>query len=80
MDFKSFFQSLNENQRTEFASVAGTTVGYIKTHLVYGRKVPQRETFDGLIKALNQFKAGITRQDLLHFFYPPSQEEVDGNR
>jgi hypothetical protein len=72
MDFKSFFQSLSETDRKAFAETAGTTVAYIRTHLVYGRKIPKKTTLNGLMAALGKFNSKITREELLNFFFHQS--------
>lgn len=69
MTFKLFFQSLNEAHQIKFAQEAGTSVGYIKSHLIYARKVPQPESFNNLMGACDKFNSGITRQELFEFFY-----------
>jgi hypothetical protein len=74
-DFKDFYLSLTDDQKVEFAKLAGTTPNYIRTHLVYGRKIPQRKTFDGLIRALAAFGSKVTRNDLLLCFFPPADDE-----
>jgi hypothetical protein len=74
-NFKTFYQSLPKIQRVAFAKAAGTDPDYIKTHLVYARKIPQPKLMDGLVSALNEFESDITRQDLLNFFYPPTKSD-----
>jgi len=74
--FKTFWRSLSDEQKKEFAEIAKSKPGYIGSHLIYGRKVPQRETFDGLVKALNHFGSSITRNDLLLCFFPPYEGEA----
>jgi hypothetical protein len=77
IDFKEFYLSLSEAERVRFGDIAGVKPQYIRTHLIYGRKVPQPKTMDGLVLALFEFNAPITRQDLLHFFYPPMDGEQE---
>lgn len=69
MTFKIFFQSLTDDEQTEFARTALTSVGYIKSHLIYARKVPQPESFNNLMVACDKFDSHITRQELFEFFY-----------
>jgi hypothetical protein len=69
MDFKNYYQSLTADLKQEFATEAGTSVHYITTHLVYGRKIPKPKLLNGLAKACKKFKSGITKEMLLNFFY-----------
>ncbi len=67
-DFKAFFLSLGERERKGFALAAGTTVAYLQTHLIYARKMPRRQLFDGLARAC-QKHGGPSKARLLTFFY-----------
>lgn len=73
MDFKNYYQSLTPAQKLEFALEAGTSVHYITTHLVYGRKVPKPKLLNGLASACEKFNSGITKEMLLNFFYTDKQ-------
>lgn len=73
-DFKKFFQGLDESAQEKFALEANTTVGYIKTHLIYGRKIPKPKLFNRLVSACEKFNANITRSDLFDFFYKEDQQ------
>jgi hypothetical protein len=75
-DFKAFFQALTDEQKAEFAAEAITTVSYIKTHLIYSRKVPKKKLLDGLVRACEKQNSGITRADLLAFFYPAAEDKA----
>lgn len=68
-DFKKFFQGLDNANQVQFALEAKTTVGYIKTHLIYGRKIPKPKLFNRLADCCEKFESGITRSDLFNFFY-----------
>jgi len=69
MEFKNYFQSLTNEQKQAFAQEAETSVHYITTHLVYGRKAPKNKLFNGLARACEKYNSGITREMLLNFFY-----------
>jgi len=70
MDFKTFFLCLSQDEQERFAVSAGTTTGYIRTHLIAPlerRKTPRRELIESLVKA-GQGK--FTRDELLEWFFP----------
>lgn len=69
MDFKNYYQSLTPVLKLEFALEAGTSVHYINTHLVYGRKIPKPKLINGLTRACEKYNAGISKEALLDFFY-----------
>lgn len=68
-DFKTFYQSLNDEQKESFAKKANTSAHYIATHLIYARKVPKRNLMNSLAKACEEFNSGITKTMLLNFFH-----------
>lgn len=67
--FKNYYQSLTPELKQQFATEAGTSVHYITTHLVYGRKIPKPKLMDGLAKACLKLNSGISKEMLLNFFY-----------
>ena len=67
-NFKEFFLSLSATERQAFARKAGTTVGYLQTHIIYARKMPRRKLFDGLTQTCAKF-SGPSKDKLLAFFY-----------
>lgn len=69
MDFKTFYLALDRPQRDAFAAMANTTARYIEMHLVSKRKVPRPALMDGLAGALAFFGAGISKPELVGFFY-----------
>jgi hypothetical protein len=70
-DFKNFWQSLSTAERKQLADDAGTTVNYIKVHLVYGRRTPTKRLMDGLFQACRKHDAHLTREQVIGFFYEP---------
>ena len=42
MKFRDFVLQQSPKQLEQYAKEAGTTVGYIKTHLLYGYKEPRK--------------------------------------
>lgn len=73
MDFKSFYLGLDRPRRDAFAERAKTTSRYIEMHLVSRRKVPRPALMDGLAEALAEFGAGISKPQLVAFFYEAPQ-------
>ncbi|MCK0554679.1 MULTISPECIES: hypothetical protein [Pantoea] len=68
-DFKEFWQGLSTEEKKQLAKEAGTTTHYIRTHLVYARRVPTRNYMTGLQKACAKIDPAITTERLLSFFY-----------
>ncbi|MBY0411362.1 MAG: hypothetical protein K2Q97_14865 [Burkholderiaceae bacterium] len=70
--FKSFYTALPDDRRTAFAEAAGTTTGYIESHLIapaHRRKVPNKPLMDRLSAACGQFGADFSKEQLLAYFY-----------
>lgn len=76
--FKSFFQGLTEDRQADFARVAGTTVGYINTHLIHARKRPRERLMQGLVAACEALGAPFGRAHLVTFFFdsPPPDAQT----
>ncbi|CNL06817.1 Uncharacterised protein [Yersinia frederiksenii] len=68
-DFKLFWHALSDGQKEDIASKAKTTVTYIKTHLICGRKVPSRERMRLLHSACADYQNDLTLDQLISFFY-----------
>lgn len=51
MNFDEWFNGLSAEQQLAFATEAGTTVGYIRTHLIRANKLPQVETLENMVAA-----------------------------
>lgn len=65
-DFKSWWQARSDSEQEQIARAAGTTVGYIRTHLIYRRKRPTVE----LMKRLESACGGaFSYAQLREFFY-----------
>lgn len=70
--FKDFYLNLSVEQRQELATRAGTTVGYIRTHLIAPpgrRKTPNKELMARLGEACAAMGATFGRAELLLYFY-----------
>lgn len=68
-DLKTFFLGLEPAAQERFAVRAGTTVGYLRAHLIRGSRVPRPELMESLAEACREFGAGLSKEDLLAFFY-----------
>lgn len=77
MNFRDFILKQNPEELKEYASAAGTTVGYIKTHLLYGYKEPRKNLRKALAVASN---GQVSEADVLrHFGLYPSHEASNQN-
>jgi hypothetical protein len=72
--FRKFFLGLSLQEQDAYAKRAGTTVNYIRTHLVY---VPPRKTpRPPLLRALAYASSGrLSLDDVLEHFYQYLKEE-----
>lgn len=73
MKFRDFVLQQSPKQLEQYAKEAGTTVGYIKTHLLYGYKEPRKN----LRKALSIASKGkVSEAEILQHFglYPVSND------
>ncbi|ENV98125.1 hypothetical protein P7L54_21265 [Acinetobacter bereziniae] len=50
MEFRAFVLELTNIELEKYAKDSGTTVGYLKTHLLYGYKEPRRALRKALVK------------------------------
>lgn len=69
MDLKTYYQGLSQNERRDFARRANTTTAYIEVHLLPRRKIPKPPLLDSLALACSEMGVGISKADLLAFFY-----------
>lgn len=76
MRWREYFLSLSEEDQAAYAERAGTTVGYIRIHLV---PVPPRKTPRGpLLQRLSAASEGyVSHEDVLAHFFPPPRTAVD---
>ncbi|WP_122897797.1 hypothetical protein [Acinetobacter sp. B51(2017)] len=72
MNFKDYVLTLNHMELEQYAKESGTTVGYIKSHLLYAYKEPRKKLRTALVTA-SQGKVS-EREILQHFgLYPTSE-------
>ncbi|MEN5171499.1 hypothetical protein ABE427_02000 [Acinetobacter higginsii] len=77
MPFRDFILKMTPEQLEKYAKAAGTTSGYLKTHLLYGYKEPRRKLRTALVKASN---GQVSEQEVLqHFGLYPVQPEPNQN-
>ena len=62
MNFRDFILQQSPEELDKYAKDAGTTVGYIKTHLLYGYKEPRKN----LRKALSKASKGKVSEAEVH--------------
>ncbi|OBY75294.1 hypothetical protein [Acinetobacter gyllenbergii] len=69
MRFRDFILKMTPEQLEKYAKAAGTTSGYLKTHLLYGYKEPRRKLRIALVQASN---GQVSEQEVLQHFglYP----------
>jgi hypothetical protein len=72
-DFRSFYRSLDAEQKKRFAQAAGTTPKYIEVHLVYARRIPRPDKMEQLFAACQAFGATFYLGQLIAFFYAESK-------
>lgn len=71
MRFRDFILNMTPDELEQYAKAAGTTSGYLKTHLLYGYKEPRKN----LRKALAEYSDGkVSEREVLQHFglYPTS--------
>ena len=66
MDFKTYYLGLTKRERETYARRAGTTTGYIQSHLVSRNKIPRKPTIERLAAAS---QGACSVDDLLAYFY-----------
>lgn len=80
MKFRDFILSQSHEDLENYAKRAGTTVGYLRTHLLYGYKEPRK----GLRKALVEASNGeVSEMEILQHFglFPSSSvHNQNGNK
>ena len=69
MNLKDFFTKLSETDQQAFAKRAGTTIGYLRAHVLPRRKMPRPALMDGLIAACQERDPAITRDQVIQYFY-----------
>ena len=71
MNFRDFILNKSPEDLEKYANDAGTTVGYIKSHLLYGYKEPRKKLRKALVVAS---KGQVSEMEILqHFGLYPDQ-------
>lgn len=68
-DFKKRWLALSSEEREAFAVDAGTTAGYIQTHLARRTKMPGKKLMDRIFKACKDRGWIASKEQLVMFFY-----------
>lgn len=76
MNFRDFILQQSPSELEQYAKDAGTTVGYIKTHLFYGYKEPRKN----LRKALSTASKGKVSEAEIHQHFGLYPALVDNNQ
>ncbi|MGZ7882429.1 hypothetical protein [Acinetobacter soli] len=77
MRFRDLILKMTPEQLEKYAKFAGTTSGYLKTHLLYGYKEPRRKLRMALVQASD---GQVSEQELLqHFGLYPTQSLPNQN-
>lgn len=74
MNFRDFINELNPSDLEIYAKNAGTTVGYLKTHLLYGYKEPRKNLRKSLAQASN---GQVSETEILQHFGLIPRNEVN---
>ncbi|MCA4788964.1 MULTISPECIES: hypothetical protein [Acinetobacter] len=72
MNFRDFILNKSPEDLEKYANDAGTTVGYIKSHLLYGYKEPRKKLRKALVEASD---GQVSELEILQHFglYPDQQ-------
>lgn len=65
-DFHKFIINLTAEELENFASNSGTTVQYLKNHLIYKAKIPRIDTIESLVMAS---KGKFTKAQFVYWLY-----------
>lgn len=68
-DFKKFWQALSTDERKRLAEDAGTTTNYIKVHLIYSRRMPNKDLMNSLYEACRVHDPELSKESFIGFFY-----------
>lgn len=74
MEFRAFILELTDVELEKYAKDSGTTIGYLKTHLLYGYKEPRRALRKALVKNSN---GKVSELELMHHFASYSVGNAD---
>ena len=65
-NFQEYILNLSQQQLEEFATEAGTTVNYLKRHLIYRKKTPRHDAIKLMVKASN---GAFSKTQFIHWLY-----------
>lgn len=64
--FADFIRNMTESELKNYANESGTTVSYLKNHLIYKKKIPRPEMIESLVVAARQ---KFSKQQFVHWLY-----------
>lgn len=76
VDFEQFFLKLSAAERKSFADDAGTSVEYIRDHLLAGRRMPRAPLLESLTRALRKRRQALSERDLAGYFHQRVQRRM----
>lgn len=76
MELKTYYQSLNDAEKNQFASQSGYQRMHIETHLIRAYKVPRRDMMPRLYLACN---GNVSWDELLDHFYSGVKPDENGS-
>lgn len=65
-NFAEFIRLMSDDELKKYANASGTTVSYLKNHLIYKKKIPRPEMIESLVSAARQ---QFTKQQFVHWLY-----------
>jgi len=71
MKFKKYLNNLSEDELQAYAERAGTTPGYITTHLLHARKTPRKDLLNRLADATEK---KVAYSEVLDHFYSSEEQ------
>ncbi|MFU9047438.1 hypothetical protein ACNAUY_13725 [Acinetobacter tibetensis] len=74
MEFRTFILGLTNVELEKYAKDSGTTIGYLKTHLLYGYKEPRRALRKALVKNSN---GNVSELELMRHFASYAFDKID---
>ena len=65
-DFHDYVSKKSDEDLKKFAQISGTTIRYIKEHLISKKKVPRLSMIESLVRAAN---GEFTKTQFIHWLY-----------
>ena len=65
-DFHEYISQLSEDELLQFAIDSGTTVKYLKGHLIYKKKIPRPDAIESMVQ---ESKGDFSKSQFIHWLY-----------